>query len=317
MREKNDRNRKDEIKTEMTQKTSGDKNNHPEKNIQANKNNLADKGLSIKGPYIEDISQSLANRKQYLEKVVKICKKQINKSPEGHLHIINNCGNDQYYIRIDPKDKNGKYLKKKEINIAKAIAQKEYFKAVDQTATCELELINKFENKFNKQKCEEIYFNVNTRRQPLITPIMLPDDEYVRQWESVEYIGKDIKDMSTDFITEKGEKVRSKSELIIANTLYKMGIPYRYEYPIQLKGYYNGIAYPDFTVLNVRKRKEIVWEHLGKMGDEGYVEDALYRLDKYEQNGYRLGDDLIITMETVAVPLGVSSIKRTIENYLL
>ena len=265
----------------------------------------------------KDIKNGITKRKKYLEEVLEYCSSVSDSYPEGHLRIAEKKNGCQYYLRTEKSDEKGRYLKKDELKMVRQLAQKDYCKAVAKIASTEYKTLKKMEKIYVCSDLEEIYSKLNRNRQPLITPIMLPDDEYVRQWESVEYIGKDIKDMSTDFITEKGEKVRSKSELIIANTLYKMGIPYRYEYPIQLKGYYNGIAYPDFTVLNVRKRKEIVWEHLGKMGDEGYVEDALYRLDKYEQNGYRLGDDLIITMETVAVPLGVSSIKRTIENYLL
>ena len=44
----------------------------------------------------------------------------------------------------------------------------------------------------------------------------------------------------------KGEKVRSKSEVNIANMLHEKGIPYRYEEELQLR---NGkIVSPDFTI---------------------------------------------------------------------
>lgn len=52
--------------------------------------------------------------------------------------------------------------------------------------------------------------------------------------------------------------MRSKSEVIIADLLNKEGIPYRYEFPLYLKEF--NTVYPDFTILNVRKRKEIYWE---------------------------------------------------------
>ncbi len=52
---------------------------------------------------------------------------------------------------------------------------------------------------------------------------------------------------------EDAEKVRSKSEAFIADTLYEFGIPYRYEYLVRMV---NGeLRYPDFTLLKVRTEK--------------------------------------------------------------
>ena len=67
------------------------------------------------------------------------------------------------------------------------------------------------------------------------------------------------------FYTSKGERVRSKSEVIIADVLNREGVPYRYEYPIYIKGI--GKIYPDFTVLNIGIRKEMIWDHFGMMDD--------------------------------------------------
>ena len=87
----------------------------------------------------------------------------------------------------------------------------------------------------------------------MIEPIWIPDDEYVASWESQEYIRKEIKDDVPEFYTDKDERVRSKSEVIIANELNKAGVPYRYECPLVIHGIK---IHPDFTILNVKKRKE-------------------------------------------------------------
>lgn len=75
---------------------------------------------------------------------------------------------------------------------------------------------------------------------------------------------------------EKGERVRSKSEVIIADMLNRKGISYRYEYPVYLKNV--GQIYPDFTVLDAIRRREIYWEHLGMMDDPDYAEMAILRV---------------------------------------
>lgn len=58
--------------------------------------------------------------------------------------------------------------------------------------------------------------------------------------------------------TYKGDYVRSKSELIIANELYINQIPYEYEKPLFLKGATKPI-HPDFTIYTPREHLTIYW----------------------------------------------------------
>lgn len=143
---------------------------------------------------------------------------------------------------------------------------------------------------------------------------METDEQYIHNWEGVVYQGKGFDDTTPEIYTAKGEGVRSKSEVIIADILNQEGIPYRYEYPLQLKGW--GRVYPDFTVLNVRERKEIYWEHLGMMDDPNYVENALQKLALYQQNGIFSGKNLILTYETKKTPVNQKAVRLMIEEYL-
>ena len=118
----------------------------------------------------------------------------------------------------------------------------------------------------------------------------------------------------SEYYTDKGERVRSKSEILIANALNRNHIPYRYECPLYLAGY--GTIHPDFTVLNVRLRKEMYWEHLGMMDEPEYIEDALNRISLYEKNHYFPGDRLILTHETLRHPLNSKNIENMIFQYL-
>lgn len=68
--------------------------------------------------------------------------------------------------------------------------------------------------------------------------------------------------------TEKGDLVRSKSEVIIADKLHSRGIRYVYEQPIELG---DGITrLPDFTITDDESGVTWVWEHLGMLTDAGY-----------------------------------------------
>lgn len=70
--------------------------------------------------------------------------------------------------------------------------------------------------------------------------------------------------------TIKGELVRSKSEVIVANALERMDIDYVYEAPLTMND--GSTRYPDFTIRRAGSRT-IYWEHLGMLGSAGYRAD--------------------------------------------
>ena len=106
-------------------------------------------------------------------------------------------------------------------------------------------------------------------------------------------------------------RVRSKSEVIIADALTRANIPYRYEYPTSIKGW--GTLYPDFTCLDIRTREEIIWEHFGLMGDPDYAENAVQKITHYAASGYVLGKNLIATFESGTTPLSVKQAQGCID----
>lgn len=68
--------------------------------------------------------------------------------------------------------------------------------------------------------------------------------------------------------TERGDLVRSKSELVIADKLHARGVDYVYEQPLQLGD--GRVRYPDFTIADPASGVTYYWEHLGLLHDPGY-----------------------------------------------
>lgn len=68
-------------------------------------------------------------------------------------------------------------------------------------------------------------------------------------------------------ITSRGEAVRSKSEVIIANLLHAKNIDYHYEHPLELDGV---TKYPDFTIEDDDTGITCYWEHCGMLRDPAY-----------------------------------------------
>lgn len=262
---------------------------------------------------MEETKNLLKAREQYLMQLKKEKQKAIAIAPEGSLRVCSRKGKAQYYERKDPKDFNGVYIREKNISIAKTLAQKDYDKKVLKAVEQELEAIHKYLTVYPKICPENIYGDLHIERQKLVIPIMETDEQFVENWRNVQYQGKEFYDNIAEFYTATGERVRSKSEMIIADSLSRQGIPYRYECPLYLKGW--GKVYPDFTVLNVKERKEIYWEHLGMMDDTAYVEKIVQKIALYEKNEIFQGERLIVTYETRNNPINQKHILNMIQHY--
>lgn len=263
---------------------------------------------------MEKVIQLLKEREMELLKIKKIKEKALEKAPEGYLRISKHGKGHQYYYRKNPKDLSGQYIKSKDKKLARKLAQKDYDEKVVRSVEKEIKAIGKYLSELPKIGVEDIYSKIHKARQCLVQPIIPTEEDFIKSWESIEYSGKEFDVYAPKLYTAKGERVRSKSEIIIADSLNREGIPYRYEYPIYVEGW--GTVYPDFTVLNVKNRKEIYWEHLGLMDNMDYVEKVLEKMTVYGQNGILPGKNLILTYETAQNPLSQKMVQMMIEQYL-
>ena len=151
-------------------------------------------------------------------------------------------------------------------------------------------------------------------RQKLITPVTFTDQQYIENWQNITWHPRPFAADAPEFFTARNEQVRSKSEVIIADTLSRHNIPYRYEYPLELK---NGdIYHPDFLCLNVRTRQEFIWEHFGMMNSPAYASRTVSKLKVFSENNILPGKNLIITMETADLQLSSRQVENLIKEYL-
>lgn len=110
--------------------------------------------------------------------------------------------------------------------------------------------------------------------------------------------------------TAKGEYVRSRAEVILADALASCRIPYRYEQALSIE---NHLYYPDFTTINPLSGKPVYIEYCGM--DTAEYEDRLQKkLQAYSKFGIREGKQLIIIREYNML-MDSKSIRRLIENF--
>ena len=249
-----------------------------------------------------------------LQEIIQIKEKEIRTAPKGIVNIVQSGNRTQYYYKNNSSDTNKRYLKVSEKGLVRDLCQKDYNEKVLAAAKAEYAMLQKVKIQYQKGTYEDVYDKLSDCRKKMVCPLNISDDEFVLNWENVEYAPKGFRADAPEYYTDRGERVRSKSEILIANALYKYHIPYRYEYPLVLKGF--GRIHPDFMVLNVRLRKEFFWEHMGMMDDADYAEDALQRIHMYEKNDIFPGKKLILSHETMKNPLSTTHIEKLIMHYL-
>ena len=240
----------------------------------------------------------------------------LRRAPKGHLLVDSSNGSVKYHWRKEPTDKKGEYLRSDEkMDLIRALAQKDYDEKLLKIAEKEKARIEKVLAKQPQSDAlVAIYEELPEARKRLVDPFLLSDEEYAQRWQQMEYAGNSHPFGAYSFFTRRGERVRSKSEVIIADALDAAGVPYRYEQPLHLGGY--NPLYPDFTCLNKRTRQEFYWEHMGGMDDADYREGALKKLNNYALAGVFAGEKLLVTYESSASPLDTRVVAATIEHYL-
>ncbi len=255
-------------------------------------------------------------------------KKSYEKAPKGRIRISQNGGHPEYYLVTERGSLRGKYLPHSQKTLARQLAQKDYDARLIKLLQKEISALqNYMKQTSNGRAIPELYDSLCPARRSLITPAILTNEQYAARWLDVSWTGRPFASDAPYICTARGERVRSKSEVIIADTLFRHNIPYRYEFPITLKrsnsddirrDFGSSITlYPDFLCLNTRTRTEFYWEHFGLMDSTEYSNNAAGKLRLYTENGILAGRNLIITMETQTEPPSIKALEKLIEEFLL
>ena len=265
-------------------------------------------------------------------------KKSYEKAPQGRIRISQNGGHPEYYLVTERGSLRGKYLPHSQKTLARQLAQKDYDARLIKLLQKEISALqNYMKQTCNGRAIPELYDSLCPARRSLITPAILTNEQYAARWQDVSWTGRPFASDAPYICTARGERVRSKSEVIIADTLFRYNIPYRYEFPHTLRcsseapfhsdfdklNHRNSgsgdtvTLYPDFLCLNTRTRTEFYWEHFGLMDSTEYSNNAAGKLRLYTENRILAGRNLIITMETQTEPPSIKALEKLIEEFLL
>ncbi|SCW42542.1 hypothetical protein SAMN02910456_01037 [Ruminococcaceae bacterium YRB3002] len=261
---------------------------------------------------LTDSFLSEANKRyKNITRLIEALERRISKAPDGRLMFMNRDGKTYIYL-MDDKTGARRLLSSHEIKLAKMLAQNSYHEKLLRTAKQEQKILSSAINHYPSVLVEQVYENMPAERQRLIQPIVVPDKEFVDQWLAQDYERKPFEEGTPVYMTIKGDRVRSKSEQLIADRLFYRGVPYRYECALPLD---KRTIHPDFTILRISDRTELYLENCGKMDDPLYVDrHVVQRSNLYSMNGILQGDRLFFLFETGKHPLDIRVLDRMIDK---
>ena len=267
-----------------------------------------------------EIGQELQERHLELKDALLKVKKRLENAPPGHLKLSRKKNHTEFYHITQRGATRGSYISKKDHPLTSRLAQKEYDTRLLKELPKEIRALEIFlKQTGHLSKLQKIYDSLCPERRALTTPLTLTKEQFAAQWKAVTWNGRAFPDDATCLHTANGETVHSKSEVIIADTLHRMGIPYRYEFPLKIRKQQGqtSIFYPDFLCLNLRTRQELYWEHFGLMSKPEYANNAIGKINLYAKNGLFPGKNLIITFESEEEKFDTQIIEKMIQTYLI
>ncbi len=237
--------------------------------------------------------------------------------PEGSLLVKQERDFERLYIQRS-QGKRLTYISKAKVKEVSQYAQKRYNKRLLKIARAEKLQIDKCLKALEPEAdVDKVISWMPKILRPYVEANKNTDLGFAQMWQA-EYVdqARRLEDRE-GLTTKRGDIVRSKSEVIIADRLYEAGIQYRYEVSFKMK--YEDIlyCYPDFQILNERTREVYYWEHLGMMGDPEYVTTQLKKISGYARKDVILGKNLLLTFESRERPLDTVCVDKLIKTFLV
>ena len=272
---------------------------------------------------MEKILRSITEREEVLDRGITEAERDADRLPAGKLRVSTSRKQRRFYCVIEPPNEPAgksandrivtyKYIPISETKLPRLLAQKDYGKQFLIAARRELDNLERVIALLLKDNADKAFESLSDCRKELVRPYILSDEDYAKVWQEQRIEALSFRQEEKKYDTNRGDRVRSKSEALLANLLFDLGIPYHYEKALKLQ---NGrVRYPDFTLLDVRQRKEIYWEHLGLIDDDMYRWENLEKINEYRRNGIYGLKNLIVTYESEQNPLDIAGIKSMLKE---
>ena len=246
--------------------------------------------------------EAMEARAEELVRLITEAEQEVEAAPEGEIVCWREHGVDKWY-----HVKNGKrvYIRKSDRSLAEALAYKKY-KGFQIVAWNHELAVLRMETKHAPKKPLSKLLK-NAAMADLLQEHL--NDGW--KWALEDYETNPLYPEEKKYRSAGGTLVRSKSELIICGLYEKYMVPYRYECRIQIGGH---TFYPDFTLCHPQTGTIYLHEHFGMLGNSQYSEEVFKKLRLYNQNGWIMMQNLLISGESAESPLEVQTVENMIRG---
>ena len=277
----------------------------------------------------EDFEGAL-NQLADLEKSFNMELANCEKLASGHL-VSNFRDGRQNYLQVEKK--NGKYCRRGitgDTEKVKVLCRKKYILRVLDLIAANRRCLETAERELRTMEFNEIlqglpavyqtvpeeYFqfavtgDILRKRMEQETQL----EREIREWAEAPYEQSSYKPWLKTNTTSRGEKMRSKGEVNIAEKLYQYDVPFRYEEVLRIGSHEFA---PDFKPRRRRDGKIFYLEHCGMPFDEKYMARHKWKMEQYESVGIVPWDNLIVTYNDIYGNLDMRIIESEIVNKLV
>lgn len=175
--------------------------------------------VEILSPQDASCNEIITNLEEQLTKIQEIIKQKqqaLKNTPKGFLRAIKSHNSIQYFQVTDQNNKNGTYIPRKNAILATQLAQKAYDAELLKELKFQQKILKNAKKQLKTHDLLQVLHKFPKLKSQLMVPVALSDDEYAAQWQAVNYERKAFMPDFPEYFTVKGERVRSKSEILIA-----------------------------------------------------------------------------------------------------
>ena len=242
-----------------------------------------------------DITQKYLNKEQIS---LREMQQELRNLPQGTLQRKNKKGGKEYYTR---KDGTQMYIPKNQHSLVNDLKRRRILETAESIAKGNIKAMERLLKEYKPLDFEEIERSL-PRAYRGLEPVQ-SENPYMRE-----------KLVNSTYF---GLKTRSKSEAILAETIYRSGFSVYYEKKIILYDEFGNqkTAYMDF-IIPLTPFYEIGLEHNGLLDDDTYFQRNMEKLRLYHMNGIYQPKNLIITADKPGGGLDNEYVECLVKNYL-
>ena len=251
------------------------------------------------------IYQQLENALAQLQEARTRYEFELEGMPDGKLVHVKAADGERYYVEVRDGERPSRRGITRRPDLVATFARKEYLRKALAVIDHDVRTLERAVRRYRRFDPEEVVGSLSSAYRdlpldafyhPLVDTVALSLDATDEQriashaaWGAEAPGPSDYLPEGRTLRTSRGERMRSEAEVLIAETLYSYGIPFRYEQELEAGG---ATFHPDFTFEGAGG-KEFYLEFCGMMDDPAYVEGHKRKRSAYEAAGIAEWDNII------------------------